>query len=125
MLSASVLSCPGTSLEPNCASVGVVGSLAAPRLTVLSPPVLPQRRHLPEGAARGGEAAEEGGEAQGDPQGPAHLALAVGAVSTGLHLHGASCGARAGSCARRAAPTRGAVPPLPAGGPGSPQCCCL
>lgn len=45
------------------------------------PTVFPQRRHLPEGAAGGGEAEEEGGEAEGDPQGPAHLPLAVGAVA--------------------------------------------
>ncbi|XP_035759111.1 coiled-coil domain-containing protein 134 isoform X1 [Egretta garzetta] len=40
-------------------------------------------RHLPEGTAGGREAEEEGGEAEGDPQGPAHLPLAVGAVAGG------------------------------------------
>lgn len=47
------------------------------------PAVFPQCRHLPEGTAGGREAEEEGGEAEGDPQGPAHLPLAVGAVAGG------------------------------------------
>lgn len=50
--------------------------------------VFPQCRHFPEGAAGGREAEEEGGEAEGDPQGPAHLPLAVGAVAQGLVPHG-------------------------------------
>lgn len=65
-----------------CASRRLRGG--SPALTPrCHPPVFPQCRHLPEGAAGGGEAEEEGGEAEGDPQGPAHLPLAVGAVAGG------------------------------------------
>ena len=67
--------------------VGVVhpgGCEGSPVLTpCCHPAVFPQCRHLPEGAAGGGEAEEEGGEAEGDTQGPTHLPLTVGAVARG------------------------------------------